>query len=139
MNKDKPPYLYHGSRHLVTELDPHPAHGVGPEKDRLNAVYASHVAEFATAFALPIVANEDGAYAWKMDFDPEKPEIVILTGHLDLSRKGYLYRVHSEPFEATDEFQWVSYVPVTPIDYQVIDPAEYAHWVRSVGQDEIAT
>ena len=78
MSKDKPPYLYHGSRHLVTELNPHPARGVGLETDQRHAVYASHISEFALAFALPIVANEDGAYACKMAFDPEKPDIVIL-------------------------------------------------------------
>lgn len=133
---NKPRYLYHGSRTLVTELTPRPAHGVGPANDRLCAVYASHVADFAIAFALPLTPNENGGYAWKMDFDPDKLEIIVLAGRLDLSGTGYLYRVPSDTFELIDDLQWVSYEPVVPVDYEVVDPAEYAHWVRYAGDDE---
>ena len=133
---DKPRYLYHGSRTLVMELVPSPATGVGPAKDQLCAVYASHIADFATAFALPLTPNENGKTAWKMDFDPAKPEVIILAGSLDLSGTGYLYRVPSDSFEPIDDLQWVSYDPVVPIDYEVIDPAKYAHWVRYAGEDE---
>lgn len=133
---DKPRYLYHGSRTLVTELVPRPAHGVGPAKEQLCAVYASHIADFAAAFALPLIPNENGGYAWKMDFDPAQPEVIVLAGSLDLSGTGYLYRVPSDTFEPIDDLQWVSYDPVQPVDYVVIDPAEYAHWVRYAGGGE---
>jgi len=135
MTMDKPRYLYHGSLTLVTELIPRPAHGVGLAKDQFRAVYASHVADFAIAFALPLTPSENGGYAWKMDFDPAKPEIIILAGSLDLFGTGYVYRVPSDSFEPIDDLQWVSYEPVVPVDYEVIDPAEYAHWVRYAGAD----
>lgn len=60
MSADHPPYLYHGSQRLVKILQPRPARGVGPEKDRLFAVYASHERDFAIPFALPIVPDETG-------------------------------------------------------------------------------
>jgi hypothetical protein len=125
----KPAYLYHGSRTLTAVLVPRPARGVGPDKDRLCAVYASHVREFAIAFALPFVPTEDGSYAWRMDFDPNHIEVMVIAGRLDVTRKGYLYRVPSATFAPVDDLQWVSYDPVAPLDYRLIDPADYAHWI----------
>lgn len=115
---------------LITELAPRPARGVGPEKDRLCAVYATHEVDFAIAFALPIAPEENGGYAWRMDFDPGNPEVIILAGRLDMSRKGYVYRVPADTFEPVDDLQWVSYEPVVPIGYRIIDPADYAHWIK---------
>jgi hypothetical protein len=139
MNSGKPPFLYHGSRSLLTELTPRPARGVGPEKDKLCAVYASHVRDFALVFALPIVPNENGMLAYWMDFDPQNPEVIVLAGHLDLNQRGYLYRVPSASFEVIDELQWVSTVPVEPLDYEIIDPTPYAHWVRKAAEVEKET
>jgi hypothetical protein len=96
--------LYHGSKTLVEVLLPHPAHGVGPEKDRQTAVYASSHPNFAIPFALPIMPDA-GRCAWKMSFEDGDPQIAILSGYLDLSRIGYLYRVAADGFESVDAQQ----------------------------------
>jgi hypothetical protein len=120
--------LYHGGKTLVEVLVPHPAHGVGPEKDRQTAVYASSHSNFAIPFALPI-EGDGGSYAWKMSFDDGEPRITILSGYLDLSRVGYLYRVATEGFEPVDAYQWISRKPVVPLGYEIIDPHDYVQWI----------
>lgn len=126
-------YLYHGSQLLVETLIPRPSRGVGPEKDQLCAVYASHTPNFAIAFALPIRGAREHTYSWTMSIEDENgefiPSITIQSGYLDLSRRGYLYRVSPKIFEAVDEFQWISFSPVVPVDYIAIDPNDYVSWI----------
>ncbi len=129
MRNNSPPYLYHGSQALVDVLQPRTARGVGPEADQLCALYASHERHFAIPFAFPIAPNENGGYAWSMSFDNHEPRVMIEEGRLDLCRVGYLYRVPADTFEPIDEYQWISYEPVTPLDYEIIHPEVYAHWI----------
>ena len=131
MVKDKPEFLYHGSQAFVEVLEPRPARGIGPEHDQLCAVYASHERNFAILFALLIEPNENGNLSWQVDdFDPERPRAVIYAGRLDLSRKGFLYSVATDSFEVVDELQWVSYQPVKPIRWEVIEPQAYLDWLK---------
>ena len=44
--------LYHGSPVALALLEPRPVRGVGPERDRLTAIYATDLRDFAIAFAL---------------------------------------------------------------------------------------
>ena len=125
---DAVPCLYHGSKARVQVLEPRPAHGVGPELDRQTAVYASSHARFAIPFALPI-EGDAGSFAWTMSFEDEEPRIKILSGYLDLSRVGYLYRVPAEGFEPVDAYQWISRTPVVPLGYEIIDPHDFVHWI----------
>lgn len=127
---DRPPHLYHGSPALVAILEPRPARGVGPEQDRLRAVYATHERNFAIPFALPIASDEAGDLLWSLDLEDGTPRIAIVNGYLDARRVGYLYRLPADTFEPLDDLQWVSYTPVAPLDYEIVHPAEYAHWVR---------
>jgi len=37
-------------------------------------------------------------------------------------------------FKQIDEYQWVSYKPVKPIEYEILDPKEYLHWIVKYDQ-----
>lgn len=129
-------YLYHGSPVANIEVfEPRPARGMGPDKDKLVAVYATHSKEFAIPFALPLEADDVGHLGWFLEFPDEldHPVVALKAGVVNFARKGYLYRLPSESFEQIDELQWVSYAPVTPLDVSVIDPNDYAHWIRKEG------
>ncbi len=58
----KPRVFYHGTAEILSRIEPKPAHGVGPEHDKLEAVYATHLRNLAIAFSLPITPNEDGGF-----------------------------------------------------------------------------
>jgi len=143
MDGRKPRYLYHGSQYLTDTLEPCPARGVGPQEDRLYAIYASHVRNFAIPFALPMNPDDKGNTSWSMSFHRQcpdlegdtsaegEPRMTVKAGHVDLSRVGYLYRVPSDSFEKIDEHQWVSYISVKPVDHEIIYPSDYIRWVRS--------
>jgi uncharacterized protein len=126
-----PVHLYHGTPQLVERIEPRLARGLTSRKDRLCAVYASHERAYATAFALPIVPDGRGKLRWSLACTDHTPRITIHAGRLDLSRVGYLYRVPPGDFVQLDEFQWVSYSPVLPLEYSVVDPTEYVQWVAS--------
>lgn len=121
--------LYHGSPRQLSALEPRPARGVGPERDTLHALYASHSRAFAIAFALPIEPDEAGHLSWTLDMLADGPRIRIVAGRLDLAGFGYLYRVPAASFTQIDEWQWVSTAPVAPLGYEVIAPAAYRHWL----------
>lgn len=126
---DRPLHLYHGSPALVAILEPRPARGVGPEQDRPRAVYATHERVFAIPFALPIAPDATGGLAWSLELAEGTPRITIARGHLDTARVGFLYRLPADTFAPLDDRQWVSHTPVAPLDYEIVHPAEYAHWV----------
>ena len=126
-----PKFLFHGSQAFVEVLEPRPARGVGDEKDRQVAVYATHERNFAILFALPIRPDENGNLHVQVDdFDPERPRAVIHAGRLDLKRTGILYTVGVEGFEAIDAIQWVSSQPVRPVCWEVIQPQAYLDWIE---------
>ncbi len=122
-------FLYHGSRFLEEILKPNQTTGIGSLKDSLCAIYASQDRNFAIPFALSIMADESNSCVWKLSFEDGKPKIIIKTGKLDTSKVGYLYKVPIDAFEQIDGHQWVSYKPVKPIEYEIIDPNKYLHWI----------
>ena len=135
----KPPVLYHGTAEKLARIEPRPAHGVGPEHDKLEAVYATHLRNIAIAFSLPIRPIENGGFSFGVDLGIERPEglnddveprVDLEVGSLDLSRSGYVYVLPSDTFEQVDVWQWASSVPVDPLDVILIDPNLYAHWIR---------
>ena len=132
MNKKviKYSYLYHGSQFLRYILEPSQATGRGSKKDRLFAVYASYIRKFAIPFALPMKPDKNGNCLWSLSFSKDKPLVSIQSGQLDFNRVGYLYRVPVDTFEQIDEFQWISYQPVRPIDYEIIRPEEFQHLIE---------
>ena len=102
---DRPPHLYHGGPALVRILEPRAARGVGPAKDRLRAVCATHERDFAIPFALPIAPDEAGNLLWSLDLEGSTPRITIVNGHLDARRAGYLYRLPADTFAPLDDLQ----------------------------------
>ena len=104
----KPPVLYHGSAEKLDRLEPRPAAGVGPEHDKLEAVYATHIKKIAIAFSLPIRPIENGGFSFGVDLGIERvedlndgvePRIDLEVGSLDLNRPGYVYVLPSDTFE----------------------------------------
>jgi hypothetical protein len=127
---NKPPSLYHGSQERLTLIEPRPARGVGAEKDRLNAVYASCLRNVAIAFSLPFVPNEKGELFFRMSLVNNEPTIILEAGSMDVSRWSYLYIVPSDTFEYLDGSQWISYAPVKPRAWEPINPKDFLHWVQ---------
>ena len=82
MKIPKPTHLYHGSPEDIDRIEPRPARGVGPEKDRLNAVYATHIRNLAIVFSLPFTPNEDGNLSFRVSLQADKPEIHLEAGSL---------------------------------------------------------
>lgn len=128
-------YLYHGSSTPdIESFAPRPARGVGPDQDKLVAIYATHVKELAIAFALPLRTNAEGHLAWRLDFPQDlaehDPTVILVAGALDLERHGYLYRLPAESFEQIDEWQWVSMEVVAPVDVELVAPVRYIHWIK---------
>lgn len=122
-------FLYHGSRFLSEIIKPNLATGIGSAKDSLCAIYASHDRNFAIPFSLPIVVDKNNNCFWELSFEDGNPKIIIKTGKLDTSQVGYLYKVPTDTFEQIDKYQWISFKPVKPIEYEIIDPKEYLHWI----------
>ena len=126
----KPRYLYHGSPEKLDRIEPRPARGVGPEKDRLNAVYATHIQNLAIVFSLPFIPNENNNLSFQVSFQTDEPEIHLEAGSLDMSRPGFLYTLPSASFGQLDDEQWVSYGPVEPCGKVRINPKDFLHWLR---------
>jgi hypothetical protein len=127
MKKNK--FLYHGSRFLEEILKPNQATGIGSIKNSLCAIYASQDRNFAIPFALSIMADKSNSCVWELSFEDGNPKIIIKSGKLDTSQIGYLYKVPIDAFEQIDEYQWVSYKSVKPIEYEIIDPNKYLNWI----------
>ena len=130
MKIPKPAYLYHGSPEDMDRIEPRPARGMGPEKDRLNAVYATHIRNLAIVFSLPFTPNENGNLSFRVSLQADKPEIRLEAGSLDASRAGFLYMVPSDSFEQLDDEQWVSYGPVEPWEKIQTNPKDFLHWLH---------
>ena len=125
MKTAKPRYLYHGSPEKLDRIEPRPARGVGPEKDRLHAVYATHIQNLAIVFSLPFIPNENNNLSFQVSFQTDEPEIHLEAGSLDISRPGFLYTVPSASFEQLDDEQWISYSPVEPCGKIQINPKDF--------------
>ncbi|MBE9211902.1 hypothetical protein IQ247_04060 [Plectonema cf. radiosum LEGE 06105] len=127
----KPPFLYHGSPHKLDVIEPNQATGLGNrENDRLYSVYASDERNYAIMFALNIFLDEKGERSWSIFRTADSLEVVIETGKLDLTTQGYLYRLPSDTFRQVERFQWVSDVPVKPLECEIIKPKDHLHWLR---------
>ncbi|MCL6445613.1 MAG: hypothetical protein K6T83_19520 [Alicyclobacillus sp.] len=127
---EKPSVLFHGSPVRVASLEPRPARGVGAAHDQLTAVYASHIKNFAIAFAISPPAGS-GTFAWELEIDENQvPKITYTTGRPNLGGVGYVYHLPSATFEQIDDEQWVSFVAVVPIKCEIVKVDDYLHWTR---------
>lgn len=114
----RPDVLYHGSRVLVSVLEP-----------RNGGVNAAHDRFVALPFALTFVPDERGRCKWTLHTHPDGGRIALDHGSLDTTRTGYLYRVPADRFEQVNRSVWVCHEPVTPLDHEVVRGADYASWV----------
>lgn len=127
----KPPVLFHGSPYKLDIIVPNQATGLGNRtNDRLNSVYASDERNYAIMFALNILADKKGVKGWSISWTPDLLKVVIEEGKLDLTTEGYLYRLPSDTFRKVERFQWVSDIPVKPIECEIIKPTDHLHWIH---------
>jgi hypothetical protein len=103
----KPVVLYHGSRVLVPVLRPDVNAG-------------------ARCVALPFALVFLGPSRWSMRGD----RLEISQGSLDPNGIGYLYRLATDGFEQINPAVWICREPVTPLDYEVIRSADFAHLLQ---------
>lgn len=129
-NYNNPSFLYHGSPHKIDILKPSQATGVGDEKYRLNAVYASHIRNMAIAFALPILPDKDGRKSISISYSKDWiPKIDIKAGSFDVNGIGYLYALPIASFEKIDNRQWVSFNEIIPIKNEIVYARDYIDWI----------
>jgi len=124
---NKPAYLYHGSRKKLFLLQPSQGVGRGVS-DNECGVYAVSEREFAIPFAIsyrPI--GDDAAFSFETSTMP--PRIVLKNADVTWHQKGYVYKVSAESFEQVSPGQWLSKVPVEPLEFEEIDPECYRGWV----------
>ena len=107
----RPDVLYHGSRQLLSVLEP--------------LVNAAHDRNVAMPFALAFTPDERGRSRWTL----EGSRLVVTQGSLDTTGIGYLYRVAADRFEQVNPMVWVCREPVTPIDYEIVRSADYVDWI----------
>jgi len=128
LNNMNPIYLYHGSKLLVDELIPNQAYGFGGDVDCYTAIYAVKRKELAIPFSFKLI-NILKNSSFHIETDKEIPHVTLKNCEIDWEHKGYLYKVKSNTFENVDSLQWVSRVPVKPIEVTVINPKEYYKWI----------
>lgn len=124
----KPEILYHGARNRVGILEPKQAIGFGGDADCQTAIYAVAVKEWAIPFAITFVPTASDAVFF-VDTDVTPPRIRLKKTEVNWDKAGYLYTLPADSFEQIDDQQWVSYSPVTPLQVEEIDPAEFRKWM----------
>lgn len=121
-------FIYHGSKRKLEVLEPNQAFGFGGEADCQNGVYGVVNPSLAIPFALKIAAVSSNS-VFKVDTEVNPPKITLVNCELDWSHRGYLYKLPIESFEKLDQYQWVSRVPVIPVEVTEINPEDYRGWV----------
>ncbi len=125
--KDKPKVVYHGSQYLFDIVKPQKANGLC-KAESLIGIYAAATMEETIPFALPFryYPDEPGG---KLSRDSDGINSYLHYGSINPHGKGYVYVLPSESFELVDEWQWVSKVPVKPIDIIEIRVEDYWHTI----------
>ena len=125
--EDRPEVVYHGSQHLFDVLIPRHAKGQCEAESQIG-IYAATTMEETIPFALPFryYPDEPGG---KLSRDSDGINSYLRYGSIDPHGKGYVYVLPAESFELVDEWQWVSKVPVKPIDVVEILVEDYWHTI----------
>ncbi|OZT75453.1 hypothetical protein [Vreelandella boliviensis] len=123
----KPDYLYHGTRKKLDLLKPTQGVGYGMA-DNEHGVYAVSERDLAIPFAISFRPLDDGAI-FSVETSKRPPRIVLKNTDVDWGRVGYVYKVCSETFEQIDPEQWLSKVPVEPVETEEIKPESYRDWI----------
>jgi hypothetical protein len=127
----KPQYLYHGSKHKVDILIPHPANGLQEEHGTEYGVYAYESINAVLPFTLSIIPYSSGNIAIQVDDDTGIT--TISAGLFDEDAKGYIYKVTSDTFEKLDERQWLSRTPVIPVEVFTVNSKDFVSKVILTG------
>jgi hypothetical protein len=132
---NKPNFLFHGSQAKVTVLLPNQAYDGLSDVGTANGVFATSNRELALIFALGCIPDEQGRITrFVQSIDPI--QVIFLEGKPNRGGKGYLYTLDCNKFEQLDDFQWVSYEEVTPLQTEEIIVNEYLHLVKEVTEQE---
>ncbi|WP_431474391.1 hypothetical protein RVM24_16190 [Marinobacter sp. KM021] len=123
----KPEYLYHGTRRKLDLLNPTQGVGYGMA-DNEHGVYAVSERELAIPFAISYRPLGEGA-VFSVETSERPPRIVLKDTEVDWDQVGYVYKVRSETFEKIDSEQWLSRVPVKPVEAEEIRPESYRNWI----------
>ena len=121
--------LYHGGRTKTEILKPNQATGVGQDRDRQFALYATSERDFALLFTILVTPDETGTFSWENISENGVSKMKINAGKVDLSGTGYLYQLDAKDFQQIDEIQFISYKPVKPLSCEVINLPELQHLV----------
>ncbi|NWN90296.1 hypothetical protein HLV39_02130 [Marinobacter adhaerens] len=124
---NKPEYLYHGTRKKLKLLNPTQGVGYGMA-DNECGVYAVSDRELAIPFAISYRPLGDGA-VFSVETSKRPPRIVLKDTDVDWNQVGYVYKVSFETFEQIDSKQWLSRVPVKPVEIEEIKPESYRDWI----------
>lgn len=110
----KPQYLYHGSKYKVDILVPHKAKGLPEENGTECGIYAYVEMNAVLPFALSIFPYSNGGLSIHVNDDTHVT--TISAGIIDPSAIGYVYKLPSDSFELLDGRQWLSKIPVKPVE-----------------------
>ena len=124
---DKPKVVYHGSQYKFDVLMPRQANGQCEVESKMG-VYAASTMEEVIPFALPFRCYPDQP-GGKLSRDSDGIKSFLRYGSINPNGKGYVYVLPSESFELVDEWQWVSEVPVKPIEVVEISVKDYWHTI----------
>ena len=114
----KPKYLYHGSQHKVDILIPHTAKGLPEENGTEFGIYAYEKSDIVCPFTLDIKPYKNGTMSFHGD--DLTGVTTIFAGTLDENSKGYIYKVSSDSFERIDDHQWLSKIPIVPVEIKEV-------------------
>lgn len=123
----KPMYLFHGSRGKYDRLEPMRAHGQC-KNESMNAIYAAESLRDVIPFAVPIRPYPDSPEG-KYTFSCDAGQMVVEYGYVDTKREGYVYRLKADTFRKVDEWEWITEVPVEPMEVLAIPCEKMMHKV----------
>jgi hypothetical protein len=127
-----PAYLYHGSPYLFKTLVPQQSMG-GSGMESLCAVYAAETFREVIPFALPFRWHPD-APGGKLVRNCDSGISYLEYGSINPAGVGYVYKLKAEGFRKIDGWQWVSPVPVGPVEITKIKVRDY--WKSIVFSEE---
>ena len=119
----KPTVVYHGSQYLFDVVKPMQAHGQC-EAEAQAGIYAAATMEEVIPFAMPFRWYPDSPEG-KLRFDSDGIRSFLQYGSIDPNGKGYVYVLPADTFELVDQWEWVSKVPVKPIEVIEVSVKDY--------------
>jgi hypothetical protein len=131
---EKPEFIYHGSQDKFNILLPHTARGNPNLSGAECGIYAYEHKERCIPFTFAIYPLNGHISSSISTTDDNYTSILTISeGILDEDHIGYIYKISSETFEKIDKLQWLSKVPVTPIEIIEIYTKNHINCVTFTG------